>query len=160
MASCLLHAKSLPQRLLAKALKCETYIQNRSPHIFVKDKSTYESWSGLKPEVTHFHILGSHEWASIPSKKRKALDPQSTECNFVGYPNGVKGYRLIDLSLDRLIIERSVQFEESVLHVPQQPHEDTCILPPVRDDEHEHVESSSYESLDSEDSDDSNSEFV
>jgi hypothetical protein len=74
----------------------------------------YEAWSGLKPEVAHFHIFGSCAWGWIPSEKRKALDPQSTECIFVGYPDGVKGYQLIDLSSDRLIIEHSVQFEESV----------------------------------------------
>jgi hypothetical protein len=81
--------------------------------------------------VTHFRIFGSRAWARIPSEKRKALDPQSTECIFVGYPDGVKGYQLIDLSSDQLIIERSVQFEESVSHVPQQSHADTFTLPPV-----------------------------
>jgi hypothetical protein len=72
----------------------------------------------------------------------------------------VKGYHLIDISSDWLIIERSVQFEESVSHVPQQPHADTFTLPPVRDDEHAHADSSSDESFDSEDSDDSDSESV
>ena len=88
----MLHAKSLPQRLWAEALNYETYIQNRSPHRNFKDKTPYEAWSGLKLEVAHFHIFGSHVWARIPSEKRKALDPQSTECIFVGYPDGVKGY--------------------------------------------------------------------
>jgi hypothetical protein len=73
----------------------------------------------------------------------------------------VKGYRLIDLSSYRLIIERSVQFKESVSHVPQQPHADTFTLPPVRDDEHAQVDSSLEESSNSEDSDsNSNSESV
>jgi hypothetical protein len=75
MASCMLHAKSLPRRIWAKALNCATYIENRSPHRSVKDKTPYEAWSGLKPEVTHFHIFGSRAWAQIPSEKRKALDP-------------------------------------------------------------------------------------
>jgi hypothetical protein len=110
MAYCMLHAKSLPQRLWAKELKCATYIQNRSPHRSVKEKTPYEAWSGLKLEVTHFRIFGSHAWAHIPSKKRKALDPQTIECIFVGYPKCVKGYRLIDLSSDWLINERSIQF--------------------------------------------------
>jgi hypothetical protein len=105
--------------------------------------------------VTHFRIFGSRAWARIPSEKRKALDPQITECIIVGYPDSVKGYRLIYLSSDQLIIERSVQFEESVSHVPQQPHVDTFTLPPVRDDEHAHANSSLDESYDSEDSDDS-----
>jgi hypothetical protein len=131
MASCMLHAKSLPQRLWAEEINCATYIQNRSPHIYVKNKTPYEAWSGLKLEVTHFHIFDSRAWARIPSEKRKSLDPQSTECIFVGYPYSVKGHRLIDLSSDQLIIEHSVQFEESVSHVPQQSHADTFILPHV-----------------------------
>jgi hypothetical protein len=73
----------------------------------------------------------------------------------VGYPDGVKGYILIDLSSNQLIIERSVQFEESISHAPQQPHVDTFILPLVRDCEHANVESSLDESSKLEDSDDS-----
>jgi hypothetical protein len=38
--------------------------------------------------------------------------------------------------------------------VPQQPHADIFVLPPVRAYEHAHVESSSNESSNSEDSDD------
>jgi hypothetical protein len=136
----MLHAKSLPHRLWAKALNCATYIQNRSLHRYVKDKTPYEAWSGLKLEVTHFHIFGSHAWARIPSEKKKALDPQRTKCIFVGYPNDVKGYQLIYLSSDQLIIEHSVQFKESVSHVPQQSHADIFTLPPVQDDEHAHAE--------------------
>jgi hypothetical protein len=98
--------------------------------------------------VTHFFIFSSHAWAQIPSEKRKALDPHSTECIFLGYPEGVKGYRLIDLSSDWIIIEISFQFEESVSHVPQQPHAENFILPHVRDDEHAHANSSSEESFD------------
>jgi hypothetical protein len=66
----------------------------------------------------------------------------------------VKGYRFINISSDRLIIERSVQFEESGSHVPQQMHADLFTLPPVRDDEHAHADSFSGESSDSEDSKD------
>jgi len=62
----MIHAKSLPQRLWAEALNCETYIQNKSPHRYVKDKTPYEAWSGLKPEVTHFHIFSSWAWTRIP----------------------------------------------------------------------------------------------
>jgi hypothetical protein len=61
MASCMLHAKSLSQS------SWETYIKNISPHRSVKDKTPYEAWSGLKPEVTHFRIFGSRAWARIPS---------------------------------------------------------------------------------------------
>jgi transposase InsO family protein len=48
MTSCMLHTKSLPQRLWSEALNCATYIQNRSPHRSVKDNTPYEAWSDLK----------------------------------------------------------------------------------------------------------------
>eukprot|EP00253_Pinus_taeda_P018200 PITA_18200 len=138
MASCMLHAKSLPHNLWAEALNCANYIQNRSPHRFVKDQTPFEAWNGTKPEVTHLRVFGSRAWARIPSKKIKALDPQSIECIFVGYPDGVKGYRLLLPSTDKLIIERSVKFEESLSHAPQSPHADTFYLPRVRDDDSVH----------------------
>jgi hypothetical protein len=72
----------------------------------------------------------------------------------------VKGYRLIDLSSDRLIIERNVQFKESVSHVPQQPHVDTFIFRPLRDDENAHTYSYSYEIYDSKDSYDLDTESI
>jgi hypothetical protein len=50
--------------------------------------------------------------------------------------------------------------KESVSHVPQQSHADTFVLPPIIDNEHAHDESSSYESFDSEDLDDPNTESV
>jgi hypothetical protein len=95
MAYCMLHGKSLPQKLWDEALNFTAYIQNPSSHISVKDKTPYEAWSGLKPEVTHFCIFGSCAWARIPSKKRKALDPQRTKCIFVGYLYGVKDTNLL-----------------------------------------------------------------
>jgi hypothetical protein len=78
----------------------------------------------------------------------------------VGCLDGVKGYRLIDISLNQLIIKHSLQFEESVSHVPQQPHADTFVLPPIKDDERAHTNSSSDEIYDSEDSDDPYTELV
>jgi hypothetical protein len=92
--------------------------------------------------VTHFYIFGSHAWAKILYEKRKTLDPHRKKWIFVRYPDGVKGYRLIGLSSNCLIIELNVQFEEGILHVPQYPHAKTYVLPPVRDDDHAHVDSS------------------
>ena len=56
----------------------------------------------------------------------------------MGYPDDVKGYRLIDPSTDKLFIERSVQFEEIPLHAPLESHVETYVpllAPHIRDDE-------------------------
>jgi hypothetical protein len=66
--------------------------------------------------VSHFRIFGSRAWDHIPTDKRKALEPQSVECIFFGYPKGVKGYILLDSHTEKFILARSVKFEEESLH--------------------------------------------
>jgi hypothetical protein len=160
MDSLMLHEKALPPNLWDEILNCFNHILNRSPNKFVKENNPFEAWSGKKLEFAHFHIFGSRAWARIPSEKKKALDPQSHPCIFVGYPDGVKGYRLLDPSTDQLIIERSVQFEESPLHGPHEPHAEAFVLPPVVDDESTHSDHTIDSSSDteSEDSKDTNAQ--
>ena len=65
--------------------------------------------------MTHLRIFGSKAWVRIPTEKRKALQPQSQECLFVGYSEYSKGYKLINLSTNKAFIERCVQFQEEPL---------------------------------------------
>jgi hypothetical protein len=44
------------------------------------------------------------------------LDPQSVECIFFGYPEGVKGYIFLDSHSENFILDRSAKFEEESLH--------------------------------------------
>lgn len=129
----MLHARSLPSKLWAEAINCASYIQNRSPHKSVIGKTPFEAWSGMQPEVTHFQIFRSCAWARIPAEKRKSLERQSKECIFVGYLDGVKGYRLLDLSIETLLIDRSVCFDESPMHASQESNSHTSLLPPLTD---------------------------
>ena len=70
----------------------------------------------MQLEVSHFRIFVSRAWAHIPIEKRKALEPQSKSCMFVGYSDEFKGYRLLDIHTKELFIERSVKFDEDILH--------------------------------------------
>ena len=84
-------AKTLPPKFWAKAINCASYIQNRVPHNHLDGITPFESWSGHKPNVTHFRIFGSKAWARIPTENRKALQPQIQVCLFVGYFEYSKG---------------------------------------------------------------------
>jgi hypothetical protein len=62
----------------------------------------------------------------------------------VGYIDDVKWYRLIDTSIDHLIIECNVHFEESPLHAPRVQHAHTLVPPSIldiRDDDSIHSNS-------------------
>jgi hypothetical protein len=95
MNSCMLYARYIPYKLWVEEINCVYYIQNKSPHRSIEDRTPFEAWTGEKLDVTHFCIFGCHAWDHIPSEKRKALDPCITPCIFVGYPNGLKGYNFI-----------------------------------------------------------------
>ena len=84
MATCMMEAKIFPPKYWAEAINFEAYIQNMVPHKQLDGMTPFEAWSGHKPDVTHFSIFGSKAWARIPTEKRKALQPQSQECLFVG----------------------------------------------------------------------------
>ena len=38
-------------------------------------------------------------------EKRRALQPQSIECMFIGYPDESKGFKLLDIKTKKIIIE-------------------------------------------------------
>ena len=118
MATCMTDAKTLPPKFWAKALKYASYIQNRVPHKHLDGMTIFKSWSGHKPDVTHFRILGSKAWARIPTEKRQDLQPQSQEFLFVGYSEDSKGYKLINLSTNKAFIERIVQCQIFNIKLP------------------------------------------
>jgi hypothetical protein len=54
-------------------------------------------------------------WAHIPDEKKKALQPKSEKCIFVGYSEDVKGYRILQSNCNEIIIRRDVKFDENIL---------------------------------------------
>ena len=60
-------------------------------------------------------MFGCEAWAHIPDEKRKALQPKSKKCIFVGYSEDVKGYRLLQPNYHDIIIRRDVKFDENLL---------------------------------------------
>ena len=49
------------------------------------------------------------------SQERTKLDPKSRRCTFLGYADGVKGYRLWDLTVRKVIVSKDVIFAEGEL---------------------------------------------
>ncbi|GBL74308.1 Retrovirus-related Pol polyprotein from transposon TNT 1-94 [Araneus ventricosus] len=48
------------------------------------------------------------------SQRRRKFDPKAQECVLVGYPDGIKGYKLWNLKEKRFLISRDVTFQEDV----------------------------------------------
>ena len=51
------------------------YVQNRSPHRVLGNKTPKEMFSGEKPEVSHLKIFGCPVCIHVPKEKRTKLEP-------------------------------------------------------------------------------------
>ena len=81
----MMEAKDLNHKLWDEDIKCTAYVQNRALHKSLDGKTPHEAWSGHKPNVSHFMVFGSKDWARIPLEKRKALRPQIKDSIMVVY---------------------------------------------------------------------------
>ena len=91
MATCMMEAKTFPPKYWAEAIKCAAYIQNRVPHKQLDGMTPFESWSGHKPDVTHFRIFGSKASTRIPTKKRRISNPKVKSAYLLGILKIPKG---------------------------------------------------------------------
>ena len=103
-------SKGLSLQYWAEAINYANYIVNHTPTKFLQGITLEEAWSKIKPYVSHFHVFGCEAWAHISNEKRKALQPKSEKCIFVGYSEDVKGYILLQPHYHDIIISRDVKF--------------------------------------------------
>lgn len=74
----------------------------------------YEGWHGKKPDLSHIRIFGSEAYLHVPKDERTKFDSKSVKCNFVGYSDTQKGYRLWNPETKKVKIGRDVIFNECV----------------------------------------------
>ena len=106
---CILLYSKLPKSLWAEALTTACYLVNRSPSTAIECKTPIELLSVRVADYSKLRIFGCVAYAHV---KQGKLEPR---CRFLGYPDGVKGYRLwcIDLKPSKCIISRDITFNES-----------------------------------------------
>ncbi|KAH9803501.1 hypothetical protein KPL71_001790 [Citrus sinensis] len=109
---CLLIHSKLPKTLWAEALNTACYLVNRSPPTAIGCKTPMELWLGRVADYSKLRIFGCEVYAHV---KQGKLEARALKCRFLGYPEGVKGYRLwcIDFKPPKCIISRDVIFNEA-----------------------------------------------
>jgi hypothetical protein len=71
--------------LWAEACNTIVYVQNRSPHRILKDKTPEEAFAGVKPKIGHLRIFGCLVYIHVPKEKRTKLEPFGRKGMLVGY---------------------------------------------------------------------------
>ena len=66
---------------------------NRSPSSVLEDKTPHEVWTGKKLSLSHLKVFGCDAYVH-PKEKGTKLDNKFERCIFIGYKDGLKGYKL------------------------------------------------------------------
>ena len=106
---CMLFSANLSKHFWADAVTTTTYLINRSPSTALNFKTPQEVWSGKAPDLSYLRIFSTPAYAHINQGK---LKPRAIKGIFIGYPEGVKGYRIwcSDGKPSRVIVSRDVIF--------------------------------------------------
>lgn len=112
----MLRTAKLPKAYWAEAVSTACYLINRSPSTAIELKTPMEMWTGKPADYSNLHTFGSPVYVMYNSQETTKLDPKSRKCIFLGYADGVKGYRLWDSTAHKLVISRDVIFAEDKLH--------------------------------------------
>ena len=93
-ARSMLSGAGLGQEFWALVVDTACYLKNISPTSALVDKTPYEVWFGQKPFVAHLRVFGCEAFMHVPKEKRSKLDNKAEKCIFIGYKDGIKGYKL------------------------------------------------------------------
>lgn len=111
----MLRAAGLEKSFWAEAVNTACYLVNRAPSTAIELKTPMEMWTGKPVDYSNLHIFGSIVYAMYNAQEITKLDPKSRKCRFLGYADGVKGYRLWDPTAHKVVISRDVIFVEDRL---------------------------------------------
>ncbi|KAJ8872078.1 hypothetical protein PR048_025679 [Dryococelus australis] len=95
MTGYMLFGVGLPQKFWAEALSAANYIRNKCPSRAINDQITFQLCVGRD--------TGKWETSS-----------RADECVFLGFQEGIKGYRLWRLSDKKIVVSRGMHFYKHV----------------------------------------------
>lgn len=111
----MLRQASLTKAYWAEAVCTANYILNRLPSKATPGSTPYEFWWNQKPNVTHLHVFGAAAYLHVPSQQLQhaKLSHRAKKGAFVGYSDEAKGYRILVPPSHRLVIARSIIFDDA-----------------------------------------------
>ena len=111
-ATALLVQAKLPPSIWKYAVETFIHTNNRTPTSALNGDTPYHHWTDKKPNISYFRVFGCLAYVLIHKKERKALQPHSRKCIFIGYPDGTKAWRFWDPVERRIIVSSHAVFDE------------------------------------------------
>lgn len=108
----ILSHSSVPESFWHHALEMATYLINILPSKLLNNYSPTQILFNRTPSYAHLRVFGCLCYPLLPSTTINKLQPRSTPCVFLGYPQNHRGYKCYDMNTKKIIISRHVIFDE------------------------------------------------
>ncbi|KAL4283916.1 hypothetical protein GQ457_16G011320 [Hibiscus cannabinus] len=104
---------SLPLHFWIDCVLQVAYLINVTPTPVLSNRTPFEVLFQKKPKIDHLKVFGCLVFASVLPKPKTKMHLKATKCVFIGYPKGIKGYRLYDMETKDIFVSRDVVFTEN-----------------------------------------------
>ncbi|CAL1356785.1 unnamed protein product [Linum trigynum] len=115
VARALRFQSGVPLKFWSACILHSVYLINRLPTLVLKNLSPYQLLFHKPLDLNVLKVFECLCYASTLVHGRTKFQARSSQCVFLGFPAGIKGYTLLDLENKKFFISRNVVFHETIL---------------------------------------------
>jgi hypothetical protein len=108
-------SSGVPAFLWTEVINYTNHLVNRGPTRANHGVTPEQQYYKKCPDVSHLRAFGYVAYSHIPKENRKKLESKTRRCLMVGFDDISKSYRLYDPVSKKIILNRDVKFDESLI---------------------------------------------